>query len=375
MIALPYLVRCSLRQALRASVVVAVVSLAPTIQADAVAYEPFDYPAGALGSASGGTGWAGDWSSSSATFVAANDLTFGSLDTSGGSIGDLGAAINRFVGSRAIDLSTPGLLEDGTELWFSVIMGYDTAGNRTNSRLALVLGTDSISTANGNDYTFTTETATGLGVTFGRFNSVNGNIVATRTNDADLVFGTGSDGSNPVVPAATNTNVDYALIVGRITWGELSDTIDLFLPDANLNLGDVHSTLTTDVDQSGYDTISSKRGDRVVMDEIRFGATVEDVLPELVSDSAPQLVDFTYNPLDGASEVSIKGTANTDYKLTEADDLDFSAPDQDPIPLTGATVGTLNVNQVTTDANGDATVQFNLGTSKPATFIRAVSVE
>lgn len=249
----------------------------PTGPGAAVACEPFDYPAGALGSASGGTGWSGNWSSNSETKVTASDLTYGNLDTTGGSIGNLAGNINRFGASRTIDLSTPGLLANGKELWFSLMVGYDTGGNRTNSRLALVLGTQAINTANGTDYTFTTDT-TGLGVTFGRFGSTNGNIVAARTNNADIVYGTGSDGSNPVVPAATNTTVDYAFVVGRITWGTDSDTIDLFLPDANLNLGSVHSTLTTNVDQSGYDTISFKRGDKVVMDEIRFGATFEGVI-------------------------------------------------------------------------------------------------
>ncbi len=42
-----------------------------------------------------------------------------------------------------------------------------------------------------------------------------------------------------------------------------------------------------------------------------------------------------------------------------------------PIPLTGATVGTLDGDQFTTDGNGDATIQFNLGTAKDATFLRA----
>lgn len=87
------------------------------------------------------------------------------------------------------------------------------------------------------------------------------------------------------------------------------------------------------------------------------------------------LAGFTYNPLDGAAEVRIKGTPNAAYKLTEASDLDFATPEQDPVPLTSATVGTLNGNEVTTDANGDATVRFNLGTSKAATFIRAESAE
>jgi hypothetical protein len=82
-----------------------------------------------------------------------------------------------------------------------------------------------------------------------------------------------------VVPDSdSNLNVDYRLVVGRITWGATEDTIDIFLPDTNLNLGPVHSTLTVDVDQSGYDTISFARGDKVVMDEIRFGASFESVI-------------------------------------------------------------------------------------------------
>jgi acyl-CoA thioesterase I len=56
--------------------------------------------------------------------------------------------------------------------------------------------------------------------------------------------------------------------------------------------------------------------------------------------------------------------------LVEAADLDFANPDQDPIPLTGVTVGTLDQDGVVTDSNGDATVQFNLGTSMSVTFLR-----
>ena len=94
----------------------------------------------------------------------------------------------------------------------------------------------------------------------------------------------------------------------------------------------------------------------------------------LLPAASPMLVDFTYNPTNGSAEVSIQGDANTTFKLVEADDLDFSNPDQNPIPLTGATVGTLDGNEVTTDGSGNATVQFNLGTAKPATFLRAQTV-
>ncbi len=89
--------------------------------------------------------------------------------------------------------------------------------------------------------------------------------------------------------------------------------------------------------------------------------------------ASPTITDFSYDPTDGSAEVSIAGAANTNYKLVEADDLDFSNPDQDPVDLTGAavTVGTLDGNEVTTDGSGHATVQFTLGTAKDATFLRA----
>ena len=83
----------------------------------------------------------------------------------------------------------------------------------------------------------------------------------------------------------------------------------------------------------------------------------------------PLLTGFTYAVATGACEVSIEGAANTAYKLVEAADLDFSSPDQDPVPLDAATVGTLAGDVVTTDGDGNATVEFEL--TGDATFIRA----
>jgi len=86
---------------------------------------------------------------------------------------------------------------------------------------------------------------------------------------------------------------------------------------------------------------------------------------------SPRITAFSYDPADGSAEATIEGDPNTRFKLVEAADLDFSTPDQDPVPLQSATVGTLfDGMYVTTDENGVATVQFNLGTG-PATFIRA----
>jgi len=88
----------------------------------------------------------------------------------------------------------------------------------------------------------------------------------------------------------------------------------------------------------------------------------------------PHLTDFSYDADTGIVTVTIKAKALTAYKLLEADDLDFSSPEQDPIPLSGASVGTLNGNNVTTTAGGLATIEFNLGNSKPASFFRAQEV-
>jgi hypothetical protein len=92
------------------------------------------------------------------------------------------------------------------------------------------------------------------------------------------------------------------------------------------------------------------------------------------SAAQPMLIDFSYSGVDGSAQVSIDGGAGVRYKLVEAADLNFSLPDQDPVSLTGATVGTLDGDEVVADANGDATVQFNLGTTQAASFIRAVTV-
>jgi hypothetical protein len=83
------------------------------------------------------------------------------------------------------------------------------------------------------------------------------------------------------------------------------------------------------------------------------------------------LADFTYDPADGSAEVTIEGAENTTYTLVEADDLDFSNPDQTITPTGVTPPATLDGNEITTDGSGNATVQFNLGNTKDATFLRA----
>jgi autotransporter-associated beta strand protein len=250
----------------------------------ALVYEPFNYAGTALNGASGTSevGLAGTWNASVASFLGPN-RAFGPLVTRGAGIGDLQTGVNRYGGRRDVNasaLAANGLLTDGSTLWFSVIMGYDTGGNVTNSRLAFCLATEGFST-NNFAYYFTNAGATGIGVTLGNFGG-NGKVVATQFRDS--TFGASGFGGNVFATNPNSSPVLYAagqsgLIVGKITWGAVNDTIELYNPGVDLVLPALPiSTLTVNVDQSTFDTITWARGDKVVMDEIRFGASYAAVI-------------------------------------------------------------------------------------------------
>lgn len=87
--------------------------------------------------------------------------------------------------------------------------------------------------------------------------------------------------------------------------------------------------------------------------------------------SNPTLTALTYDSATGDSQITLSGTPGSRYQLVEASDLDFSTPDQDPVALTTASVGTLDGNVIVLDGSGNAIVQFNLGAAKATSFIRA----
>jgi autotransporter-associated beta strand protein len=258
------------------------INLSAAPSGNAVIYEPFEYAVGGLSGKGGSeTGLSGTWTATTAN-IASGSLAYGLLLTAGNSIGNLNSGSNNFGGTRQISpaaLSATGLLEDGATLWFSVVMGYGTGGNLTNSRLAFALANSSFSAGNG-QYFITDEGSqlgSGLGVTLGRFDS-NGKVVATQFRDATR--GTSGFEGNVFgnVPSSTIGASQQRLVIGKITWGAGSDLIELYEPDTNLNLGPVTSSLAVSVNQASFDTLTFSRGDVVTLDEIRFGANLEDVL-------------------------------------------------------------------------------------------------
>ena len=251
-------------------------------------YEPFDYPAGALSGRSGSSevGLTGTWSAND-TLITAGSFSHGGLLTKGGRISNLAGGINRFAGARAVSssaLAGNGLLDDGATLWFSAIVGYDTGGNVTNSRLAIALANSQFNSGNY-DYWIKDEGSqpgAGVGLVLGNING-NGRVVATRFRD--LPAGDGIDGN--VLGSWTGAGSIYTagnqgLIVGKITWGATPDDLDrieLYQPGTNLVLpASPISVLETKVNQSAFDTLTMARGDKIVCDEIRFGATYHSIL-------------------------------------------------------------------------------------------------
>jgi autotransporter-associated beta strand protein len=263
--------------AAKTSVVEATVNI---LAAVAVVYEPFNYSGTGLSGRSGTSevGVTGTWTASADSFLGPN-RSYGPLVTRGAGIGDLQGGVNRFGGARAVSpsaLAGNGLLADGATMWISLIMGYDP--NPNNCRLAFAFANSSLNTANFN-YSILNELpqlGSGVGV------SLSGNSlgVVQATQFRDPSFGSGF--ASNVLGAASGTLITSGvsrLIVCKITWGAgATDKIDIYAPDANLNLGSIVSTLTCNVDQSTFDTITWARGDKMVLDEIRFGGSYQAVI-------------------------------------------------------------------------------------------------
>jgi hypothetical protein len=260
-------------------------------------YEPFDYPAGALNGRSGSSevGFTGTWIANE-TLIAAGSLAQGDLVTKGGKIAGLGGSVNRFAGARAVStaaLAGNGLLADGATLWFGAVVGFDTGGNVTNSRLALALANSQF---NGGNYKYWinnegAQAGSGVGLVLGNVNGANGRVAAAQFRD--LASGDGVNGN--VLGSWTGAGSAYGagthgLVVGKITWGASPadlDRIELYQPGASLALPPTPvSVLDVQVNQASFDTLTLARGDKIVCDEIRFGATYQSVLAGSVAMTA-----------------------------------------------------------------------------------------
>ncbi|MES2980861.1 MAG: DUF6288 domain-containing protein [Verrucomicrobiota bacterium] len=299
----------------------------PSAGVQTAVYEPFNYAEGLLNGKSGTSevGLAGTWASNTPTAtVTADSLTYGSVSTLGGKFDPTGGGES--YGTRSINpaaLAANGLLNDGATLWFSAMVGYGSTANLTNSQLSVALGNSGFTTGKG--YWINnegTQLGSGVGITMGRLDGLNGRVKATQFQDASK--GTGSAG---IIYGTLESNAaayalnQHGLIVCRITWAEdpkQPDIIEMFQPLTNLELPDAPiSVLKAVLDQSTFDTLSFSRGDMARLDEIRFGPNYHSVLvgnqPMTADISAPvpNPIGFHTAPtaLDSASVTMQAATA------------------------------------------------------------------
>lgn len=253
--------------------------------AGTVIYEGFDYgatlsPGDNIAGANGGVGFSGAWvNTRNSPDYDEPGQTAGALPVVGGKLkGNAWSGVARPIGTT---LSSAGLLDDGATLWFSVIFDL-TGANTSNADLNLAL-TDSSkfhSSGFGDRENLEGSATEGIGVTHsGGFIQA---VVWQNNDGAADNISERNESANSSLRLGGAGNPTSALIVGKIEWGVGAgdETITLYNPDAALNLGTpiLPATAFSALNQSAFNNIAIQLKDTPWMDEIRFGATSDDVL-------------------------------------------------------------------------------------------------
>lgn len=245
---------------------------ATSAQAEAIIYEGFDYT-GNLKTQNGGIGFTGPWATVRGDrnpTIQTGSLNWGSLPTSGGYA--QGAALNgpyRPIGST---LSDAGLMADGSTLWFSYVI--DTNGqNMTNLDYNFALTTDPFVITDYGSRNDLQNVGEGIGVSNWRTN------IQGAYWQGDDGNGYGERHETNTTLTMNDTDKSRNLIVGKIDWGSTEESLTLYAPGTDLELGTPILSLTTpDLDQSQFTYLAMEWKDTPSIDEIRFGATMYDVL-------------------------------------------------------------------------------------------------
>lgn len=258
--------------------VAATLAVAQTSLAAPLVEESFDYGSSLssgnnIAGANGGTGFSGAWANTrnSPDYIEPGN-TAGDLIVAGGK-----AQGNAWSGiARPLDgsLASNNLLDDGATLWFSAILdlaGQNTANADINIALTNAAKFDSGTFSNRENLDGATNEGVGVTHSGGNIRAVYWDSAGGRTESGITSLSIG--GANPA----------SALVVGKITWGAGSETIELYAPDANLNLGSAITSLTTagNLTQTSFNNLAIQFKDSPRVDELRFGATSADVLPAI----------------------------------------------------------------------------------------------
>lgn len=285
--------------------------------ADAVIYEGFNYGGNITGN-NGGIGFDGPWQNTRNNPQAVDPgLTWGALPVDGNTA--RGAAWSGLIRPIGTTLSDAGLMTNGSTLWFSVI--FDLTGqNTTNADLNLALGTDKfVSSSFGDRQNLDGNTAEGIGVSHHR--AVVQGKYWQDDGDGDAVA-EGVRNASSLTINSTAPNIPTALIVGKIDWGvddTADETLTLYAPTVDLDPNDpiMEAWTIPALDQSLFDQLSLQFKDSPKMDEIRFGATYDDVIGVM----GPGIVAGDTNGdglVDAADYIALKENFPTASGATQA---------------------------------------------------------
>jgi hypothetical protein len=254
----------------------AVFGFSSSLQAQLKIGESFDYAAGtynlhSLNTSAGGTGWGGNqWDNTGQKngygSIISPGLSYGSLPVAGNAAGDghgryWGASFRKF-GST---LLAAGLLDDGAEMWFSVVI--EGSANGGTSKLGFSIGNGSFGSSDWN----LTGPGGGEGLGFLGYN----------TGDATAMGWTGGGTDGPDSGSAVDGTPGPTLVVGHVQWGvgTADETLTLYAPDATLTMGAaVQGNNIANVNQITFDRVALLYKDGQKIDEIRIGATYNDVV-------------------------------------------------------------------------------------------------
>lgn len=348
--------------------------LSAPVNASPVIEESFAYDEGvALNGSDGGLGFDGAWANSFRNpTVASPNLEWGELLTTG--LSSRGGTWSGAVRPLGDELADAGLLNDGATLWFSVILDLE-GQNVANADLSISLGSSSFDSSGFGDRE-NLASGEGIGITHSRAR-IQG--VYWKDEDANTIAERVENNSNTIINGDTaNGNLSRALIVGRIDWGAddaAEETLTLYAPGEDLALGDptMEAWAVPALDQSTFNQLALQFKDTPRFDEIRFGATSDDVLPKAGGPSrAPAITSLT--AIDATTyEITIEASASSSFSLTSSETLDFTGSGL----VSGLTQGSLgdpgsvdtNGLAFTTDEEGNATIRFTSEAAKNFVWI------
>ena len=238
-----------------------------------VVYEPFNYPEDQPMKALVGNsdmGFDGPWKK--VRKIASKEMAWGDLPTLGNCISAAGASdAHRTISKGA--LRDTGLLDDGATLWISFLMSVERA-NLTNVDMNLVLANQPFTHDKYSKRMELEAAGGGIGVAY-----VSHSVRACVWTDGKRQP---ANQSRHKFDAEANS---LALVAAKITWGRDggSDTIEVYVPDKNLDPGPVVSRTTADLDQKTFTTLGLQMKEpHTHVDEIRMGATYADVTSDTI---------------------------------------------------------------------------------------------